>query len=558
MASYTPEFGKASLPSNIFGIGAEETVRRGRILEDEEANVLVLERLLQRGGFENFLTTMKSPDALDMFRGFRPDIVLLDLHMPELDGFAVLQQLQAETPTGEFLPIVILTADATTPTRRRALAAGATDFLTKPLDHVEVLLRIRNLLEARSWHLQLQKHSQTLEDQVSIRTSELERALTDLKTAQQQLVQRERLAALGTMAGGIAHDFNNALTMIIGFGEILLRGSEKGLTKEAARAPLRAILTAAEDAAHIVHRLREFHSPDRTDEQRVPVNLSTLAEQALTLTKPRWSGNSGACRVEVQRELGNVPEIAGSPAELREVLTNLIFNAVDAMPNGGTLTFKSWATNDAVVLQISDTGTGMTEEVRRRCLEPFFTTKGARGTGLGLAMVFGIIDRHEAAMEIDSELGKGTTFTLRFPRKLAPVEHEPGSDGKFDRLLHVLIADDQPFICDVVAEYLKQDGHTAEAASDGRQALTMFRAGRFDLVITDQAMPEMDGHDVAREIKKLSPETPVVLLTGFGDTPETSTGGADFVLAKPMSHIDVRRAVATVISAKSTADHHFG
>jgi len=234
------------------------------IIDDEEPNVRLLGRVLTKAGFENFISTTDPREAAMLFADFEPDLVLTDWLMPNVDGCAVIEQLRSLTATDDYLPIVVLTADITPQTKERALRAGATDFLTKPFDHIEVLLRIRNLLKARLSHLTVQAQNATLEENVRQRTIELENALTELRQTQQQVIQHERLAAFGTMAGGIAHDFNNALSLIIGFSELLLRDAEHGLTRENATGPLTIILTAATDAAKIVHRLRDFYRPEET------------------------------------------------------------------------------------------------------------------------------------------------------------------------------------------------------------------------------------------------------------------------------------------------------
>lgn len=524
------------------------------IIDDEEPNVRLLERVLTRAGFANFISTTDSREAAALFTDFQPDLVLTDWLMPGIDGFAVIEQLRARTATDDYLPIVVLTADITPQTKKRALTVGATDFLTKPFDQIEVLLRIQNLLKARLSHLTIQTQNATLEASVRLRTIELERALTELQCTQKQVIQQERLAALGTMAGGIAHDFNNALSIIMGFGELLLRDAEHGLTREKATPPITAILTAAEDAAKIVYRLREFYRPDEIEDQRVPIDLTKLIEQAISLTQPRWQtdATAGGHTITMTAEHGDIPCIAGDAAELREVLTNLIFNAVDALPEGGAITFHTRADGEAVVLKISDTGTGMTEEVRKRCLEPFFTTKGKQGTGLGLSMVFGIIHRHAGTIDIESEPGKGTTFTLRLPLASAETAGRPEALPWSNEPLRVLVVDDQPILCKLVCEHLQDDFHTVETALSGSDALEKFRAAHFDLVITDYVMAGMNGEQLAAAIKDLNPEVPVILLTGYGGD---STAGKQFsaaidhVLTKPLSRAALRHAFAKVMAA---------
>lgn len=550
----TPEFPSKLSPPAVF-VDAEHDERRAckiLIIDDEETNVRLLERVLTRAGFENFISTTDSCEALALFGDFEPDLVLTDWLMPGVDGCAVIEQLRALTATDDYLPIVVLTADITPQTKKRALTAGATDFLTKPFDQIEILLRIQNLLQARLSHLIIRTQNAQLEESVRQRTIELERALTELQHTQKQVIQQERLAALGTMAGGIAHDFNNALGIIMGFGELLLRDSEHGLTKENALQPITAILTSAEDAARIVQRLREFYRPDETSDQRLPVDLNQLIAQVISLTQPRWQTEATASgsTITVNTEPGDIPCVAGDAAELREVLTNLIFNAVDALPKGGTITFRTQAEAAAVVLKISDTGTGMSEEVRQHCLEPFFTTKGERGTGLGLAMVFGILQRHDGTLAIESERGKGTTFTLCLPpasvESVTCLDAWAGPQGPW----HILIVDDQPILSQLVCEYLQADLHVVETALSGNEALEKFRAAPFDLVITDHVMAEMTGEQLAVAIKEINRKTPVILLTGYaGDAiPGIHAAAIDLVLGKPLSRAALRSAVAKVMN----------
>jgi signal transduction histidine kinase len=528
------------------------------IIDDEEPNVRLLERMLKRAQFENFLSITDSREAAAIFEKYQPDLVLLDLHMPVIDGFGVIAQLGELIASDDYLPIVVLTADVTQQTKQRALAAGATDFLTKPFEHLEVLLRIGNLLRSRLSHLEIQEQNASLEDSVRLRTIELENALTELKNTQQQVIQQERLAALGTMAGGIAHDFNNALGIIMGFTELLLGDAKNGLTRDKATPPLTTILTAAEDAAQIVHRLREFYRPDDAEEVRRAVNLNQLIEQAVSLTKPRWQTQSIAAglQIHVRADFGEIPTVAGDAAELREVLTNLIFNAVDAMPEGGVIMLRTRTDGDAVLAQITDTGTGMSEEVRRRCLEPFFTTKGKRGTGLGLSMVFGIIHRHAGTIDIESEPGKGTTFTLRLPAANAESPTTPDTVPSLNGPFRVLVVDDQPILCQLLCRHLQADLHTVESAHSGSEALEKFRAGDFDLVVTDHVMEGMNGEQLAAATKKLKPGVPVILVTGYGGDSTARkqySEAIDLVLGKPLSRAALRQAFAKVMAVDSAA-----
>lgn len=384
--------------------------------------------------------------------------------------------------------------------------------------------------------------------------AELQSALNNLKSTQQQIIQQERLRALGQMASGIAHDFNNALVPILGFCELLLLSPAILTDKLKAVNYLETIQTAGKDAASVVSRLREFYRPDKSDMVFAPVHIKRLVEQAITLTKPKWKDQAQAsgATVHVALELDSVPPVAGEESALREVLTNLIFNAVDAMPRGGTLTLRTRCKGDAASIEVADTGTGMTEEVRRRCLEPFFSTKGERGTGLGLSMVFGIVQRHSGSIDIRSTPGQGTTFVITLPLQGAVEQRAPEIKQWTitQRPLRVLVVDDEAPVRDTLAAVLVTEGHDVEVAGDGAEGLKRFIAGRFDLVLTDKAMPGMNGEQMAAAIKQVAPKMPIILLTGFGlfhDKEEFPD--VDVLASKPIRIPALRDAIATAMKA---------
>jgi signal transduction histidine kinase len=510
------------------------------IVDDEPSNVRLLERILELYGAAEVRGTTDSRTALTAVLEFEPDLLLLDLNMPHRDGFSVMAQIKDALPAENYLPIIVLTADISAETKRRALSGGAHDFLTKPLDNSEVILRINNLLENRFFHLEMQ-------EQVRERTAQLEATLEQLQATQEQSVKQERLHALGMMAGGIAHDFNNSLTMMMGYAELLQPWLERNASAREL-AYLNHIIGAAQDAAHVVSRLREFYRTAENDEIRVPVNLSDMAEAAVSLTAPKWKGRSRAdgVQIEVVTELTEVPPVAANAAELREVLTNLIFNAVDAMPVGGVITLRTRSDEESVVISVTDTGVGMTEAERGRCLEPFFTTKGEAGTGLGLAVVYGIVQRHEGTIDITSKMGVGTTFSIRFPVTALQQPVAVCASQRIERNLRILVVDDQEIICELIGEYLKGDGHDVTTAVESSEALALFAREGFDLVITDHSMPGMNGLQLAKAIKDLDPKTRVILLTGFGDEMMgrgEQPSAIDLVLGKPVSAADLRQGV---------------
>jgi signal transduction histidine kinase len=405
------------LPDILYG---SDSFRQTKILlvENERANLHFLERILRRVRIENFRSTTNSRAALALFQEFRPDLVLIDWLIADVNGGSVVEQIRTLIPANGFIPIVVLMADMTTETRQLALASGANEIISKPLDACEVVLRIANMVQVRLAHLRLYEQKNALEETVRQRTHDLKQALTELRASEQLLAQKQRLSAVGTMASGIAHDFNNALMLIMGSGEILLSDAERDLlTKENTIPLLNDIMTAARDASTLVGQLRKFSRSGETGEVHRPVQLNELIEQVVSFTKLKWDRQASGqnSRIHVEVDFQNAPVIMGDAARLRDAITNLIFNAVDAMPKGGTLTLRTRVQGENALLEVSDTGIGMTDEVRRNCFEPFFTTKGQHGTGLGLAMVSGIAQHHSGTIEIASKPGRGTTFTLRLP-----------------------------------------------------------------------------------------------------------------------------------------------
>jgi nitrogen fixation negative regulator NifL len=396
-------------------------------------------------------------------------------------------------------------------------------------------------------------HRQQAEDELRKSKRNLERALEELRAAHDQVVQQERLRALGTMASGIAHDFNNALAAILGFAELLCnRPDNLADTKKTLRY-LQMINTAAQDAGVVVNRLREFYRQREEGEVFAPVDLNELIEQAVSLTQPKWKNQAEVRGVTIQvvTEPGEIRPVIGSEADLREALTNLIFNSVDAMPQGGTITIRTRPANSQVIMEVIDTGMGMTEEVRQRCLEPFFTTKGDRGTGLGLSMVYGIVQRHQGSVEIESAPGKGTTFRLSLPMaQEEPPTSTLESAPESIRPLRALVVDDEEIVRQILREYLVGDGHTVETAGNGREALDKLSQSSFDVVLLDRAMPGLSGDQVAVAIKELKPDLPVILLTGFGNMMQAAgerPPGVDLILGKPVTIAGLRAGLAQVV-----------
>ena len=405
-------------------------------------------------------------------------------------------------------------------------------------------------------------------DQIQAQNLALQQAYDDLRQTQQLIMQQERLRAVGQMASGIAHDINNAISPASLYAEALLE-RESDLSPRT-RDYLTMIQRALDDVAQTVSRLREFYRQREPMLALAPVAMNRLVEQVAELTRARWGdlAQQRGVTVRMQLELApGLPAILCAETEVREALINLIFNAVDAMPEGGTITLRTrlvepapddgqLAARPRVGVEVADTGHGMDDETRRRCLEPFFTTKGERGTGLGLAMVYGKAQRHNAELVIESEPGRGTTFRMLFPLPLTEVEVPAGAGvGPRPRSpLRLLVVDDDPILLASLRQALVDDGHDVAACGDGQAAIEAFvaalQSGRpYAAVITDLGMPRVDGSQVAAAVKLAAPDTPVFLLTGWGQ--HFGVEGAvpphiDRVLNKPPRLRELREALATV------------
>jgi signal transduction histidine kinase len=537
----------------------EKEIRNSRILivDDVVANLTLLENVLNRMGYKQIRSVTDTAELISVTLEWQPDLIVIELPRTDSIRLAAVEQLRVRIRAQDWIPILVLSTDADHELRRKAFAAGVSEFLAKPFDFSELVVRIRNSLLMRTYQEQLRNQNRILEYRVAARTKslaerteQLEHTVVELKNSQQQIIQHERLRAFGAMAGGVAHDFNNVLMCVIGYTELLLNDPVLLSNTEKTRKFLRSMNTAGLDASSIVARLRNFYRPLEEGDVFTPTDLNNLVGEIVPLTQPKWKTQALAEGrvIEVELDLQPIPQVACNPAEIREVVVNLVFNAADAMPTGGQITLRTRCEGSVVSIGIQDTGTGMTEEVRQRCMEPFFSTKGEKGTGLGLAMVFGIIKRHEGIVEIDSEVGLGTIFWLRLNRDLEARGFVEGDAVETVEPLHILVVDDEPVARDILSLYLAAEGHTVEMATNGYGALEKFRKEQFDLVITDQAMPGLTGLQLAEAIKKEA-NTPILMLTGYGIDPlEAGVRKAvDTIVNKPISQRELRTAIARTI-----------
>ena len=385
----------------------------------------------------------------------------------------------------------------------------------------------------------------------------LGKALGQLKHAQEQVIQSERLKALGEMASGIAHDFNNALMPITGYTNFILHNPDVLSDKEDTLSMIKDVNLAAKDAMEVVRRLREFYKPS-LESERETLSLNAILESAIAMTRPKWKDTLGSkgITVEIKTQLQDIPPVMVNETKMREVMVNLILNAVDAMPKGGTTTVSTRKEGNWVVAEIRDTGTGMDQHVLQRCFDPFFTTKGGKGTGLGLSIVHGIIRQHDGWIDIASAPGKGTTVKVRLPEatQQQTVSTTPAdvSVNLPAKKVHILIVDDEKTNVKMIEKFLRNEGITINSAYDGVEGLKLFKSEPFDLVITDRSMPNMNGDIFVAEIRAINNKIPIIMLTGFADLMEVSNDmppGVTQVMRKPITRNGLNKAIAEVLSA---------
>lgn len=464
------------------------------------------------------------------------------------------------------------TSQVTSPLSRRFSEAGLRSLVVSPLKIEErvfaVLIVARRMAQSFSngkmkFLRQLSEHVGLAAHQAQLYEA-LKQAYDDLQQTQHAVMQQERLRALGQMASGIGHDINNALSPIALHTESLLE-SEPNLSPRT-RESLQTIQRAMEGITQTVARMREFYRPRAAESAHLPVQLNTVALQVIDLTHARWDGmpRERGHVITVRTDLAaDVPAIPGIESEIREALVNLVLNGVDAMPSGGTLTLRTkmlpaphqGANAGYVEVSVADTGVGMNDEVRRRCMEPFFTTKGERGSGLGLASVYGVVRRHGAEIDIRSVQGRGTTISLIFPvpaTPASPVATPPPRTQAAPERLRLLLVDDDPLFLKSLGDLLEADGHMVTETSGGQQAIDAFRSAQqrrepYSAVVTDLGMPYVDGRRVAAAVKEASPTTPVILLTGWGQrlmSDDDFPPNIDRVLTKPPKLRELRQTLA--------------
>jgi signal transduction histidine kinase len=383
---------------------------------------------------------------------------------------------------------------------------------------------------------------------------ELQVSYQELKASQEQLFQAHKLQLLGELAAGVAHDFNNVLSAILGRAQLLKRY----ITQTEWKRSIDIIEQAALDGAETVRRIQGF-SQVSNDRPSAPIDLNQVMRDALEFTRTRWFSNDGSKRgrFTIETAFSDVPPIDGHPSELREVMVNLIGNALDAMPSGGTLRLSTHASDLLAVAEVRDTGGGMSPDVKARALDPFFTTKGERGTGLGLSVSLAIITRHRGTLDIESQPGTGTLVAMRFPivarrvLEAEPSRAEPTAPAPRGLRAHILVVDDDAHIRQLLQEVLSLEGHDVTVAANAESALAAARARTFDVAFIDLTVPGSSGFEIARALKAEHAASSIGIVTGYGATIDQALlteSGVDFVVAKPFK----TEAILLHINARSS------
>lgn len=360
-----------------------------------------------------------------------------------------------------------------------------------------------------------------------------------IEAAQEQLIYGARSRTLGQLASGAAHALNNLLAAILGRIQLLI---ERARDPEA-HSELQELQRTATIGAQMVRRLQEFSRESR-EEKFVETDVNLHLREAAEITRFMWRDRAelDGVVIDIVKDFADVPPIRAHPSELRGVFIELILNAIEAMPNGGSITLRTERKKNQVLISVTDTGEGMSEATRLRVFDPFFTTKGSTHAGLGLSTAAKIVAQHDGTWAIESDPGHGTTFTLSFPVARGLAKEPAAAAPPATRGVSILLIDDEPMVRDIIQKFLTFRGHRVAVADSGSEGIAAFKKEGFDLVITDLGMPGMTGWDVAGEIKRLNPKALVVLMTGWSadlDSQKVKESGVDRIVQKPFNVDDV-------------------
>lgn len=534
------------------------------LVEDNPADERLLTELLREFGGGQFIMCGVFRRLSEAIEGLESaggvDVVLLDLSLPDCRGLETFSELAAAVPDQ---PVVILSGYDDEQLAAEAVHQGAQDYLVKYELSGKLLVRsLHYAIERKRIEISSKAIREDLEKKLEERTSSLSKAnhrlaevLDELKIARGQAANQERLKAIDRLAGGIAHDFNNALSPILAHSEWLLMKPGALSDEQTVRKALCDIYDSAERCAEVVQRLRDFC---RASDESAPlelVDLCSVVKEAVSLTQPSWKDEAQmrGCNIAVETDFAGVPQIKGAREDLVELFTNLILNSVDAIRQNGVISIGISSPDlEHVAVSIADNGGGNAGGARQAG-----AAKPLR-SGAGLSAIYGIAQRHNAEVNLGSWGEEGTRVTLKFPAAVpaGALLAEPQKEKEEPSVkpltgLRVLAVEDEPNIRDVLNIYLTEDGHHVDLVSEGSEAMMKFKRGRYDLLLTDYSMPNMNGDRLASAVRATDPQIRIALLTGFGaQLPQGAPLrlDVDAIISKPFTFESLRQGIAEAMN----------
>jgi len=372
----------------------------------------------------------------------------------------------------------------------------------------------------------------------------------ELKERMNQLIQTEKFKAVGKLISALMHDFNNFLSIIIGRAQLLsVQTRDTNLSKH-----IEAIIKVSTQAADIIQRMNQFGMP-MPEKEFKNLDLNQVVKEAIELTRSKWNewAKLRGIKIDVEKSLAPLSPVFGNPAELREVLINMVLNSIDALPKGGKISFRTWQEEENIFLSVKDNGLGMNEEVKKKIFEPFFSTKPEKGNGLGMTVAYSIILQHNGKIAVESVEGKGTTFVIKLPFSKVKDKEDTSKIELPAGKVRVLLIEDDEDLQGVLLEMLSEEGYEVKVGCSGTEGISFLKIEKYDVIITDLGISGMTGWDFAGEAKEISPKTPVILVTGWGDqilTKEAKDLGVEVVLSKPIKRENLERAIARALKLK--------
>ncbi len=538
------------------------------VVDDQQSVLQQLGTLIKSLGYQP-LTTLYPDYIFEYLESDPVDLILMDVNMPDVDGLELLEKLKNH-PVYQNIPVIMVTGDSDKILLKQCFEKGATDFIVKPLDEIVLRARIQSALANQTFIKELEEKTNELEEALEIQQSlndNLIQTTRELQQTQQQLIQAQKMEALGVLAGGIAHEFNNLLFAISGYAEMIKEDAAEELI---ILDNVEQVIKAGKRAKDLVQQILTFSR--RSEPTYKPVEIGILIKEALKLMR---STLPTTIDIQQQVPIGEHMVLA-DPTQIHQIIMNLCSNASHAMlEKGGTLTitlerteissdFADWheiKRGMYVKLGITDTGCGMTQEVVDHIFEPFFTTKSpGQGTGMGLSVVHGSVKSHNGTIAVQSEPGEGTTIEVFLPEIEEPTVPEmSASDSVLQGQEAVLLVDDEQILVDMLHQKLTRIGYHVTATTDSKKALDYFRErpDQFDLVITDQTMPNISGSELAKEIMTLNPNVPIILITGYSETlsPEQARrmGIRDYII-KPVEFSQLGKLIRQILDEDNVSN----